>query len=141
MGNIIQVGRPIKYSFTEKRKLLKELDLYIKSEEYPTMPKFCASRGISKQRIYEWAKDEKLSNESRKNYPLGEYFTELIKIMNDKQESFIEEHVMLGNITPSFAIFKLKQKGIGWTDKTDFDITGDMAISIGLPPNFKKHED
>ena len=138
MGDKITLGRPIKYSFKEKSHLLKELDLYIKAEEYPTMPKFCASHGISKQRIYEWANDEKLSSESKKKYHLGEYFTELIKRMNDKQESFIEENAILGNITPSFAIFKLKQKGIGWTDKADIGITGDMSISIGLPPEFKK---
>jgi hypothetical protein len=40
------------------------------------MPKFCVANGISKQRVYEWAKDEKLSSEQ--SYPLGEYFTELI---------------------------------------------------------------
>jgi hypothetical protein len=102
------------------------------------MPKFCASHRISKQRIYEWAKDEKLNSEGKNNYPLGEYFTELIKMMNDKQESFIEEHAIKGHITPSFAMFKLKQ--IGWTDKADIGITGDMSISIGLPPEFKKHE-
>jgi len=141
MGKKITVGRPIKYSFKEKSQLLKELDLYIKSDEYPTMPKFCALHGISKQRIYEWSKDEKLSGESKKKYLLGEYFTELIKQMNDKQEAFIEENAILGNITPSFAIFKLKQKGINWTDKSDIGITGDMSISIGLPPEFTKHED
>jgi hypothetical protein len=141
MGNKIRVGRPIKYSSAEKTKLLKELENYIAAQEYPTMPKFCVDHGISKQRVYEWARDEKLNSEGRKSYPLGEYFTDLIKRMNDKQESFIEEHAMLGNITPSFAIFKLKQPGIGWTDKSDLGVAGDMKISIGLPPDFIKHGD
>jgi hypothetical protein len=138
MGKKLQVGRPIKYTFAEKTKILKELETYIEAEEYPTMPKFCTLKHIPKQRIYEWAKDEKPNMEAQKKYPLGEYFTELIKRMNDKQESFIEEHAIKGHITPSFAMFKLKQ--IGWTDKADIGITGDMSISIGLPPEFKKNE-
>jgi len=138
MGSQFKVGQPIKYSQRLRRDILKKLEAYILENEYPTMPKFCEQNRISKQRIYEWARDEKLNDEGKKNYPLGEYFTELIKQMNDKQESFIEENALLGNITPSFAIFKLKQKSIGWTDKSDFDITGDMSISIGLPPEFKK---
>jgi hypothetical protein len=137
MSNKIQVGRPIKYTFAEKTKLLKELECYIESEEYPTMPKFCTLKNIPKQRIYEWAKDEKPNLEAQKKYPLGEYFTELIKRMNDKQEAFIELHAMQGNIPPSFAIFKLKQPGINWSDRQDVGLSGGMKISIGLPQEFK----
>ena len=136
----IKVGRPIKYSFTEKTKLLEDLKLYIEAEEYPTMPEFCVRHKISKRRIYEWAKGDNENADTKKKYPLQEYFSELIEIMNGKQEQFIEKNVMLGNITPSFAIFKLKQQGINWTDKADIGISGDMSISIGLPPEFKKHE-
>ena len=134
-----KVGQPIKYTQAKRVSLLKALEKYIDSEEYPTMPKFCVLHGISKQRVYEWAKDKSLNSEGRECYPLGEYFAELIKRMNDKQESFIEEHAVQGHITPSFAIFKLKQPGIGWTDKTDLGVTGDMKIAIGLPPEFKSH--
>jgi len=137
MASQFKVGQPIKYTDRVRRDLLSRLEAYIAENEYPTMPKFCVINRISKQRIYEWAKDEKLNSESK---PLGEYFTELIKQMNDKQESFIEENAMKGNIAPSFAIFKLKQNSIGWTDKADIGVTGDMSISIGLPPEFKKHE-
>jgi len=134
-----KVGQPIKYSQKVRKEILKELEEYIQKEEYPTMPNFCRLHKISKQRIYEWAKDEKINAEGKENYPLGEYFNELIKQMNDKQECFIEEHAMRGHIPPNFAIFKLKQKGIGWTDKSDIGISGDMSISIGLPPEFKRH--
>ena len=132
-----KVGQPIKHSQAQRLRLLKALENYIAAEEYPTMPKFCAAHGIAKQRVYEWARDEKLNSEGRDGCPLGEYFTDLIKRMNDKQEAFIEEHAILGHITPSFAIFKLKQPGIGWSDKSDLGVTGDMKISIGLPPEFK----
>ena len=133
----IKVGRPIKYSHAEKEKILRELEIYIEAQEYPTMPKFCVANKISKQRLYEWAKDEKENSEGKTKYPLGEYFTELIRRMNNKQESFIEENVILGNITPAFAIFKLKQQGFGWADKQEVGLSGDMKISIGLPPEFK----
>ena len=134
----IKVGRPIKYSHAEKIKTLRELEAYIEAQEYPTMPKFCVAHKISKQRLYEWAKDEKENSEGKTKYPLGEYFTELIQQMNNKQESFIEENTIKGRITPSFAIFKLKQQGFGWTDKQDFGLSGDIKISIGLPPEFKQ---
>ena len=135
MASQFKVGQPIKYTEKVRRDLLDKLEVYIAENEYPTMPKFCVINKISKQRIYEWAKDQKLNSEGK---PLGEYFSELIKQMNDKQESFIEEHTIQGHITPSFAMFKLKQ--IGWTDKADIGITGDMSISIGLPLEFIKNE-
>ena len=133
----IRVGRPIKYSYKEKLAILDALKAYIESEEYPTMPKFCVMQKISKQRLYEFAKNENENSDGKNNYPLGEYFAELIKQMNNKQECFIEENTIKGNITPSFAIFKLKQQGFGWTDKQDIGLTGDIKISIGLPPEFE----
>jgi hypothetical protein len=50
--------------------------------------------------------------------------------MNDKQEVFIEEHVLQGHITPSFAIFKLKQPGIGSADKSDVGLSGEVTGTI-----------
>lgn len=123
-----KVGQPIKYSQIRRIRLLKALERYIEAEEYPTMPKFCVARGIAKQRVYEWARDEKLNSEGREGCPLGEYFADLIKRMNDKQEAFIEEHAVQGHITPSFAIFKLKQPGIGWSDKQDIGVTGGLQL-------------
>ena len=130
----MKVGQPIKYPQAVRLKILNELEEYIKTTEYPTMPKFAVLKGIPKQRIYEWANDEKLNSESK---PLGEYFSELIKLMNSKQEAFVEENAIKGYISPTMAIFKLKQPNIAWTDKTDHSLTGDMKISIGLPQEFK----
>jgi len=132
----IKVGRPIKYTFKEKEKILNALKTYVEESEYPTMPAFAVLHKISKQRVYEWAKGENENADTRSQYPLKEYFSELIRLMNCKQESFIEKNVMLGNITPSFAIFKLKQQGFGWTDRQDVGLSGDVKISIGLPPDF-----
>ena len=132
----IRPGRPIKYSYKEKLAILDVLKTYIEAEEYPTMPAFCVLHRVSKRRLYEWARGENENADTKNKYPLKEYFGELIEMMNNKQEQFIEKNVILGNITPSFAIFKLKQQGFGWTDKTDVGVSGDMKISIGLPPDF-----
>ena len=131
------VGKPIKYSFKEKQAILEALKLYVEAEEYPTVPGFCVQQKISRRRLYEWAEEGGYENaDTKKNYPLKEYFAELIERCNSKQERFIEEHVMLGHINPSFAIFKLKQRGFGWTDRQDVNVGGDMKITIGLPPDF-----
>jgi hypothetical protein len=135
----IKVGRPIKYSHKEKRAILDALKEYIEVEEYPTMPAFCTQQKVSKRRIYEWARGENENSDTRTNYPLKEYFDELIELMNAKQEKKKKKNVMLGNISPAFAIFKLKQRGFNWTDKQDIDLSGNMKISIGLPPEFKTH--
>ena len=132
----IKVGRPIIYSHNEKRAILDALKAYIESEEYPTMPAFCTKHKISKRRVYEWAKGENENADTKNKYPLKEYFRELIEMMNNKQEMFIETNVLKGNISTAFAIFKLKQQGFGWTDRTDVGVSGDMKISIGLPPEF-----
>ena len=131
MGMKFRIGRPIKYSYAKKRALLRELEAYISTAEYPTMPRFCVAHDISKQRIYEWAKNQNENSEEKEKYPLGEYFSELIKRMNDKQESFIEENVMIGNISPAFSLFKLKQPGIGWTDSKSIELS-DVTAEIKL---------
>jgi hypothetical protein len=141
MGKTFTVGKPIKYTQKQRLELLKELEAYIKSEEFPSMPQFCVKHGISKQRIYEWAKDEKLNSEGRESYPLGEYFTELIQLMNTRQEAFIEEHVMVGHLSVAWAVFKMKQPNIGWVDKSDVGLSGEVTGNIDLKAIHKKLED
>ena len=129
-------GRPIRYNFKEKQTILEAFKLYVETEEFPSVPAFCAQQKLSKRRLYEWAAGENENADTKNKYPLKEYFHELIEQLNAKAEAFVEKNVMLGNINPSFAIFKLKQRGFGWTDKQDVNVTGDMKISIGLPPDF-----
>jgi hypothetical protein len=122
------VGRPIVYSYKARVALFKALEAYIEAEEYPTMPKFCVSHGIAKQRIYAWAKEEAENRDTKKKYPLAEHFSELIKRMDNKQEDFIEQNALQGNIPVVFAIFKLKQRGIGWTDRMEQNINGGLQL-------------
>lgn len=122
-------GRPIKYTYEFKAKLLEKLVKYIDTTEYPTMPDFCVKNSIAKQRVYEFASD-KLTEEDRQNQPLGIYFTDCIKRMNDKQEAFLEENGLVERINVPFAIFKLKQ--LGWTDRQQIDhsATDEMLKAI-----------
>jgi hypothetical protein len=130
------VGRPIKYTYKQKLALLVALQEYIEKEEYPTMPKFCRLHTISKQRIYEWAKNNNENKDTRDKFPLGEFFYDCIKRMDDIQESFIEDHIMVGNIGAAFAIFKLKQ--LGWTDRQD--ITTDTTVHVDGHAKEKLHK-
>ena len=118
----------MKFTPKERLRIISELEVYIDREEYPSVSKFCTLQKLNKQRLYEWVKDDK---------GLGEYLKELIERVHQKQEAYIEEYAMLGKIPPSFAIFKLKQPCIGWTDKTDVGLSGGMKISIGLPQEFR----
>jgi hypothetical protein len=110
----ITVGRPIQYTHEEKIAYINKLIRYIKNSEYPTVPDFCHLQGLSKQRLYEWARNKNENVDTREKYPLGEYFQNCIDYMNSVQEQFIEKNAIQGNISPAFAIFKLKQ--LGWRD-------------------------
>jgi len=124
----IKIGQPIKYTFEEKQRILSLMTEYLENTEYPTMPDFCVKNKVSKRRVYEWASGERENEDAKANYPLGEYFSELIEMMNNKQEAFIEKNAMQGNITPAFAIFKLKQRGFGWTDRQEVDVSGGLQL-------------
>jgi hypothetical protein len=110
----ITVGRPIRYTWEKKVGYLNALIRYIKTSEYPTVPDFCRLQGLSKQRLYEWARDKNGNIDTKDKYPLGEYFQDCINRMNSIQEQFVEKNALQGRISPAFAIFKLKQ--LGWRD-------------------------
>jgi hypothetical protein len=122
------VGRPIIYTYKKRVALLRALEAYIETSEYPTMPEFCVNNGIAKQRIYAWANKEAENRDTKQKYPLAEHFRDLINRMDNKQEYFIEHNAMQGNMPVAFAIFKLKQQGIGWTDRTEQNITGGLQL-------------
>lgn len=125
----IHPGRPIKYSHKEKLAILNALELYVESEEYPSMPDFAVKQKLNKRRLYEWARDERENADTREKCPLGELFKELIERANNKQEQFIEKNALLGRISPAFASLKLRQPNIGWSDNksVDANITGSIT--------------
>jgi len=96
-------GRPREYTAEE---LKKDLDEYIKNESNPTVAKFCLSKYMSKETIYRYAKEsQELSNS--------------IKCLHLKQESRTIDLMEQGELAPAWAIFKMKQKCYGWTDKQE----------------------
>jgi len=138
MSGKVTAGQPIKYTHKEKLRILAELEKYINEKrDYHSVVGFCVEQGIPKPRLYEWARGDKENAEDKTNPRLGERFKELIQKIHDRQEKFIEENTINGNIPTSFAIFKLKQPCIGWTDKQEVGMSGGMEISIGLPEFIK----
>ena len=66
--------------------------------------------GYTSELIYRLAKEnEKISN--------------TIKAIHEKQKMRTVRKAEVGEINPTFAIFKLKQKCYGWTDKTEVEST------------------
>lgn len=109
------IGRPITYTYDKKLEILENLIKYIEKEDYPTVPEFCVKNHLHKQRLYEFAKDENLTKDDEGREPLGKYFSDCIKRINEKQEAYIELKCMNDEIPISFGIFKLKN--LGWRDK------------------------
>lgn len=124
--SIYTIGRPIKYSYEYRLDILEKLAKYIEKEEYPTIPEFCVRNRIQKQRIYEFANDEAINQDCKGKYQLGEYFTDCIKRMNDKQEAFMESGGINGTLPTTFTIFKLKN--LGWKDKIEEEHNNETTI-------------
>lgn len=98
-------GRPPKFDAAE---INKALETFIMENNEPLIQEFTLNYGISQSRFYDLAKDnEKLS--------------ETIKKALTKQELYLIKQTQAGNINPTFAIFRLKQKQFGWTDKQEVD--------------------
>lgn len=131
-GKIIYtIGRPITYTYDKKIEILEKLVKYIEIEDYPTIPEFCVQNNICKQRIYDFANDDRQNKDDEGKHLLGEYFWDCIKRINEKQEAYMESKAMNNKIPIAFAIFKLKN--LGWTDKQEIQADLDLKLNI----NFK----
>lgn len=98
-------GRPPKYDVNDIIDKLKE---FILAEDEPLIQAFILSYGISPRHFYELAeKNEELS--------------QTIKKAITKQEYYLIKGAESGRINPTFAIFRLKQKQFGWTDKQEIE--------------------
>lgn len=97
-------GRPPLYNAEEVTKNLID---YIESSSDPYIEEFCMFEGNpSKDTVYRLEKDYS---------PLSD----AIKRCHEKQKLRTVRAAELGEINPTFAIFKLKQKCYGWTDKQE----------------------
>lgn len=98
-------------------ELAKELDKYVRESDDPMIAEFCYQRAVSKDTIYRLEKDCKELADS-------------IKKCHTKQEMITVRKAESGAMNATFAIFKLKQKCYGWTDKQETEHTGGLDIKV-----------
>lgn len=96
-------GRP---RTVDIKDLIEKLNIYIEESNDPMVVEFCGNYGISKDTIYRYAKE---STE----------LTDSIKRLHGKQEKRTVKLAEAGEIPTAWAIFKMKQKQYGWTDKQE----------------------
>ncbi len=88
----------------DSKEMTKDLIKYIESTSDPIIEEFVLHSPFSMDTLYRLAKeDEKLS--------------EAIKSVHAKQSIRTQRLVEAGDLNPTWAIFKMKQKCYGWTDK------------------------
>jgi len=107
-------GRPAKY---DPEKVAIELNDYVEENDDPMIQQFCYETKISKDAIYRLAKECDSLNDS-------------IKRCHAKQEVRTIKGAENGTINATFAIFKLKQKCYGWSDKQEFEHSGGVSIKV-----------
>jgi hypothetical protein len=102
-----------------RKDLVERFQNYLLSTSIPSVVDFAQSLFpqivISSQTFYDF--DE---------------FSTLIKICHDKKENGLERGMQRGDINPGYGNFALKQ--LGWTDKVQNELSGDLNIvRIALP--------
>lgn len=105
-------GRPPKYDYDTKVKLLDSFHKYIEETEIPIVAEWAVKNGMHRETLYSMCecKDD-----------LAEQFTNAIKTCTYKKESELERMALNGEVDRTMAIFSLKQ--LGWRDKTETENT------------------
>lgn len=93
--------RPKIYDVEELKAFAVE---YLKEEPYPTIVNLCVRFGISKQRFYELAAENK-------------GLSDIAKEIGTKREDVLERSGLSGDFNPAMTKFALAQ--IGWTEKQE----------------------
>lgn len=105
--NTIKLGPPNKY---DALQLAKELDEYTKNCDDPMIEEFCLAEGRPcRDTVYRLEKDCKILSDT-------------IKRLHAKQQVRTIKKVESGTMNPTWAIFKMKQRCYGWTDKQEIEI-------------------
>jgi hypothetical protein len=107
MADKNKVGRPVKFDAAD---MTKALESFISQNDEPLIQEFIMNYNISSSRFYDIAKDNKELKDT-------------IKRAVDKQELYLIKNAQKGLINPTFAIFRLKQKQFGWSDKQEIEST------------------
>jgi hypothetical protein len=96
--------------------IAKQLDSYIENSEDPMIEEFCLINKMSKDTIYRLDKE-------------CDALAYAIKKCSIKQEIRTVRKAESGEINTTFAIFKLKQKRFGWTDKQEIETSGETTVN------------
>lgn len=105
-------GRPRRYS---SEKITIDMLAYIANSDDPYVEEFALKEKISMDTIYRLAKEDV-------------NLADTIKSLHLKQLLRTVRGAENGTINSTFAIFKLKQKQFGWTDKIEH--TGEVNTNI-----------
>lgn len=100
-------GRPKVYDPEHVADLIEK---YCAESEDPYVEEFQLQQGFTSELVYRLAKE-------------NERISKAIKDIHEKQKMRTVRKAEAGEINPTFAIFKLKQKCYGWTDKTEVQST------------------
>lgn len=111
-------GRPRNYTDEEIEQIKILFQRYIDESDIPILCKFAAANHIPRDTFYEY---EELST--------------LTKECIDKKTGGLEEKALNGEINATMAIFSLKQ--LGWSDKTQSEITGNIQTTLSLENKMK----
>lgn len=105
----------------DREALLVAFEAYIDATPLPIISEFCAQNRVHKQRLYEFAKD-------------NEALDDALKFAITKKEGALERGCLNGTLTPSMAIFSLKQ--LGWRDVIEQN--GNQAVTLTIGAADKK---
>lgn len=116
-------GRPPKVNIQE---LIDGVDAYIKKANPPIVAEYAQKHGITKQRLYQLAKE-------------NEEIFDSIKKITDAKEIMLEKKGLTGRYSTSMAIFSLKQ--LGWRDKIEHDVSTKDGMLADLISGLKEPQD
>ena len=106
------MGRPRIYNAEELDKLLNE---YIDNTSDPIIEEFCLINHMSRDTLH---------RHSQESVSLSD----TIKRCHAKQIIRTQRLAESGDINCTFAIFKLKQKCYGWSDKQEVEHSGEVKL-------------
>jgi predicted CopG family antitoxin len=107
-------GRPSLFTSEELERLKQDFEQYIQDNTIPIVAEFAYQHNLTKQYLYD-----------------REEFSDLLKKCVQKKEANLEKGALAGKLTPSVAIFSLKQ--LGWTDKQELTHSGEVGVVINIP--------
>lgn len=105
-------GRPRIY---DAEKIADDLMTYLENSDDPYVEEFSLTQPFNIDTLYRLAKE-------------NDRLSETIKRVHEKQKMRTVRKAEVGEINPTFAIFKLKQKCYGWTDKTELEHSGRIEM-------------